>query len=204
VTVTSAGTTRLVVLDSDGNDVARSDPLPIDGASAWSGAGPDSRPMAPLVAADGTAFVVGEADGHALVYRIDPFGVVMSGWPYEGATATEWQGSCEPDVTGCGVWRSTPTVDADGVVYLPLAAPDAQIGGTLVAVGADGRPLPGWPMHLARRGSRWWTSAVASDGSAFALAVEPETGGSTSATIVAIARDGTVRARTTVVDASAR
>ncbi|MFH1475151.1 MAG: hypothetical protein ABIG85_04750, partial [Chloroflexota bacterium] len=72
VTVSSAGTARLFVLGRNGEIVARSDPLPVAGARASSGAGPDGRPLAPLVAADGTAFVIGEADGHGVVYRIDP------------------------------------------------------------------------------------------------------------------------------------
>ena len=54
-------------------------------------------------------------------------------------------------------------------------------------------------MHLARRGAAFWSVVVGSDGTAFCLAVEPEAGGKTSATIVAIAKDGTVRSRTTVI-----
>jgi hypothetical protein len=58
-------------------------------------------------------------------------------------------------------------------------------------------------MHLARRGAEWWANGVVSGGADFALAVEPESGGSTSATIVAIARDGTVSFRSTIVDPAA-
>jgi hypothetical protein len=173
--------------------------LPITGTSAWSGAGPHSGPIAPVGAADGGAFVVGEAGSAVAVYRIDPRGAVVDGWPHLGPTAMQWEGTCPAGSAGCGVWRSQPTLSEDGDLYLPLAAPDAQIGATLAAVGPDGRDLAGWPMHLARRGAEWWTSAVAADGTAFGLAVEPEAGGSTSATIVAIAKDGSVRSRTTVV-----
>ena len=199
VSAAATGTSRLYVLGRDGTIVARSDPLAIDGASAWSGAGPDGRPLAPLLAPDGTAFVVGEGDGHGVVYRIDPSGTVMAGWPHRAATELEWQGVCPPDVTGCGVWRSVPAVGPDGVVYLPLAAPDAQIGGSLAAVGPDGQALRGWPMHLARRGAAFWSAVPASDGTLYALAIEPETGGKSSATILAISMDGTVLSRTTVV-----
>ncbi len=201
VTVASAaqGTSRLVVLASDGSTVARSDPLPITGASAWSGGGPDGRPMAPLVADDGTALVIGEADDHTVVYAINPSANVLGGWPYRADTAVQWQGTCPAETAGCGVWRAIPAVGPDGVVYLPLAAPDAQIGGSLVAIGRDGRAVPGWPMHLARRGAEFW-SAAASDAIGWALAVEPETGGGSSATILAFAADGAVLSRTTVLE----
>jgi hypothetical protein len=200
VTVASAsqGAARLVVVARDGSTVARSDRLPITGASAWSGAGPDGGPMAPLVADDGTAFVIGEADDHTVVYAIDPSGNVLSGWPYRADTAVQWQGTCPAETAGCGVWRAIPAVGPDGVVYVPLAAPDAQIGGSVVAIGLDGRAVPGWPMHLARRGAEFW-SATSSDAIAWALAVEPETGGGSSATILAFAADGTVLSRTTVL-----
>jgi hypothetical protein len=196
-----SGTSRLLAFDRDGRTVPfASEELPIVGASAWSGAGPDGRPLAPLVAGDGTVFVVGETDGRAIVYSIDPSGTVKAGWPHEAATMLQWQGSCPGEVTGCGVWRSVPAVAPDGVIYLPVAAPDAQIGGSLAAVGSDGQALPGWPMHLARRGAEFWSVVVGSGGTVYALAIEPEAGGKSSATILAMAKDGTVRSRTTVVE----
>jgi len=196
-----SGTGRLLAFDRDGRTVPFApEELPIVGASAWSGAGPDGRPLAPLVAGDGTVFVVGETDGRAIVYSIDPSGTVKAGWPHEAATMLQWQGSCPGEVTGCGVWRSVPAVAPDGVIYLPVAAPDAQIGGSLAAVGSDGQALPGWPMHLARRGAEFWSVVVGSGGTVYALAIEPEAGGKSSATILAMAKDGTGRSRTTVVE----
>ena len=200
-TSTDAGTSRLLAFDRDGQPApVASDPLPVVGASAWSGAGPSGVPLAPLVAADGTAFVIGEAGGRATVYGFDASGKVMSGWSYRAAAGLPWQGSLGQAVTGGGLWRSVPVVGPDRVVYLPQAAPDAQIGGSLVAVGPDGQALPGWPMHLARRGAEFWSVVVGSDGTVFALAVEPETGGKSSATVLAIAKDATVLSRTTVVE----
>jgi hypothetical protein len=196
-----SGTSRLLAFDRDGRAVPlASEELPFVGASAWSGAGPDGRPLAPLVAGDGTVFVVGEAEGHAMVAALGPSGTVKAGWPHQTATLLQWQGTCPGDVTGCGAWRSVPVVAPDGAIYLPLAAPDAQIGGSLAAVGPDGQALPGWPMHLARRGAEFWSVVVGSDGTVYALAIEPEAGGKSSATILAIAKDGTVRSRTTVVE----
>jgi hypothetical protein len=199
VTVAAGGATRLVVLGSGGETLTTSAALPMEGLSGWSGAGPDGRPMAPLVGDDGTALVIGEADDHTVVYAIDPSANVLSGWPYRADTAVQWQGTCPAETAGCGVWRAIPAVGPDGVVYLPLAAPDAQIGGSLVAIGRDGRAVPGWPMHLARRGAEFW-SAAGSDAIAWALAVEPESGGGSSATILAFAADGTVLSRTTVLE----
>ena len=196
-----SGTSRLLAFDGDGRTVPlASEELPIVGASAWSGAGPDGRALAPLVAGDGTVFVGGETDGRAIVYSIDPSGTVKAGWPHEAATMLQWQGSCPGEMTGCGVWRSVPAVAPEGVIYLPVAAPDAQIGGSLAAVGSDGQALPGWPMHLSRRGAEFWSVVVGSGGTVYALAIEPEAGGKSSATILAMAKDGTVRSRTTVVE----
>ena len=200
VTVAAAGATRLVVLGAGGETLATSDAFSMEGVSGWSGAGPDGRPMAPLVGADGTSVVIGEADDHTVVYRIDSSGKVMGGWPYRADTAVQWQGTCPAETAGCGVWRAVAALGGDGTVSLPLAAPDAQIGGTLASVGPNGRNLSGWPMHLARRGAEFWSVAVASDGTVFALAVEPEAGGTTSATILAMANDGTVLSRTTVIE----
>jgi hypothetical protein len=124
----------------------------------------------------------------------------MAGWPHRAATALAPQASCPAGATGCGTWLYVPSVDQDGTVYLPLAAPDAQIGGSFDVVGSDGNALPGWPMHLARRGAEARSILGGPDGTVWALAIEPETGGKTSATILAVTTDGTVLSRTTVVN----
>jgi hypothetical protein len=85
-------------------------------------------------------------------------------------------------------------------VYLPLSARDAKVGGNIVAVGQNGRVRPGWPVLLQRAGAEFWSVVVGADGTAYALAMEPETGNQSSATILAIAPDGTVLYRTTIVD----
>jgi hypothetical protein len=199
---TEAGATRLLVFDRDGRAVpVGSEQLPIEPARAWSGEGPANRPIAPLVAPDGTSYVIGEADGRAVVFGIDPSGRLMAGWPHRAATPLASQGSCTSgSETGCGTWLAVPSVGQDGTVYLPLAAPDAQIGGSFDAVGPDGTSLAGWPMHLARRGAEARSILGGPDGTIWALAVEPESGGSTSATILAVTNDGTVLSRTTVVN----
>ena len=193
--------TRLLVLDRDGRRViVGADALPIAGALAWSGAGPAGVPVAPLLAPDGSVFVVGEADGRAVVYRLDASGTVTSGWPYHAATALQWQDSSNGEpATGGGATRALPAVGPDDTLYLPLAAASAKTGGSLVAVGPDGKVRPGWPVKLTRAGSQIWSVSVASDGTVYALAVEPGSGSLTSATLLAIDADGTVRSRTTVL-----
>jgi hypothetical protein len=59
---------------------------------------------------------------------------------------------------------------------------------------------PGWPVELRRPGAEFWSVTVGSDGTAYALAMEPEPGGTSSASILAIAPDSTVRWTTTIVD----
>ncbi len=189
-----------MTLTGDGAVVDTSDPLPVAGASGWSGAGPASGAMAPLVATDGTVSVIDEAGGRAVVHAVDASGARASGWPYTGPSGLQWQGTCGPAVTGCGVWRALPALGPTGTLYLPLAAPDSQIGGTLAAVGRDGAPVQGWPMHLARRGAEFWSVAIGPDGVVFTVAVEPEAAGTTSATIVAFSPGGKVIFRFTIVD----
>jgi hypothetical protein len=196
-----SGTTRIFVsvFDRDGRAVpVGSNLLPIAAMGAWSGAGPGLP--ATVVAQDGTAFIPSDAGGRTTVFGLDPSGQVMAGWPYRAAVGLQWQGSCPPQSAGCGVWLATPAVGRGDVLYLPQAASAATIGGSLVAIGPDGRVRPGWPIVLKRPGAEFWSVVVGPDGTATALAVEPEEGGRYSATILAIAEDGTVRYRTTIVE----
>ena len=55
-------------------------------------------------------------------------------------------------------------------------------------------------MELKRPGAEFWSVVVGSDGTAYALALEPETSDSSSATILAVAPDSTVLYRTTIID----
>jgi hypothetical protein len=67
-------------------------------------------------------------------------------------------------------------------------------------VGADGRVVEGWPVGLRRAGSGFWSVVVSANGTVYALAIEPEPGDRSSATILGIAPDSTVRYTTTIVD----
>ncbi|HXP32973.1 MAG TPA: baseplate J/gp47 family protein [Acidimicrobiales bacterium] len=203
VTVSTRGadTARTLVFDPDGRAVpGGSDLLPVTAARGPNGAGPASYPAAPLVAADGTAYVIGQVQGHTTVFGLDPSGKVMAGWPYRATVGQQWQGECPDELTGCGLWLAIPAVGPGDVLFLPQAAPDATAGGSLVEVGPDGHVHPGWPVTLRRPGAAIWSVVLGSDGTLWALAVEPETAGQSSATILAIAPDGTVRSRVTVVE----
>lgn len=193
-------TLRLIAIDAAGR-VAEAGPgdLPIAGASAWSGTGPGGGMVAPLVADEGTVYVVGEGDGEAVVYAIDATGAVVEGWPYRDPGALAWQGSCEGGSTECGIARVTPDVTPDGTLYLPVGAVGTAAGGSLVALGRNEQVIPGWPVNLVRAGADYWTVVAAPNDSVFVVAVEPERDGTTSATILRLAIDSSVIYRTTVV-----
>jgi outer membrane protein assembly factor BamB len=195
-------TTRVLVFDRDGKEVSASSVrLPIatvqypdtGGCSAAS-------PQAPLVAKDGTIFVYSEID--TAVYALDPSLEVMRGWSFEptaplerarpGLDSEHEAGYCPPPVT--------PAVGPDSTLYLPLQARDATVGGSLVAVGPDGKVRSGWPVKLTSPGAEFWSVVVSADGTVYALAIEPDGSSTSSATILAIAPDSTVRWSTTIIE----
>jgi hypothetical protein len=137
------------------------------------------------MAEDGTVFIVNEQPDRTTVLSVDPSGNVIAGWPYQAAVGLQWQGSC--DMADCGVFRSTPSVGPGNVLYLLLVARDTTVGGSIVAIGPDGRVRSGWPVELRRPGAEFWSVVVGSDGTAYVLAIEPESGDTSSATILAIA-----------------
>jgi outer membrane protein assembly factor BamB len=191
------GATRVVVFDADRKAVlARSAELPM--ASVEKPSDLDvcvvRTPSPPIVAADGTVFVFSELDPR--VFALDPSLEVKGGWPYRPATPLvrdSFDASCDP--------RGIPAVGPDSTLYLPLEASDATAGGSLVAVGPDGRVRPGWPVELSRPGAEFWSVVVGSDGTVYALAVEPRPSNGFSASILAIAPDSTVLWTTTIIDA---
>jgi hypothetical protein len=96
--------------------------------------------------------------------------------------------------------RSEPAVGPDDVLYLLHAPRSASNGGSVVAVENDGRVRPGWPVSLKSPGATFASVVVGPDGTAFVLALEAEGAGRSSATILAIAPDSTVRYTTTMID----
>jgi hypothetical protein len=134
------------------------------------------------------------------VFALVPSLAIVRGWPFEPATLLErpnpWLGQ---DGISCPL-LALPAVGADSTLYLPLQARDASVGGSIVAVGPDGRVRPGWPVELRRPGAEFWSVVVGSDGTVYALAIEPEPGDASSASVLAIAPDSTVLYTTTIID----
>lgn len=197
------GTTRVFAIDAAGRVVAaRSAELPIttgmlpptsDGA--FECGVPLPRP--PIVAPDGAKFVFSNFD--EAVYGLDSALTVMSGWPIAAGSIERpdpWLGS---GGISCP-WVAVPAVGPDGTLYLPLRARNESVGGRLVAVGPDGRTRPGWPVELRRAGSEFWSVVVGPDGISYALAIEPEANGGSSATILAIAPNSTMIYTRTILE----
>jgi hypothetical protein len=189
---------RTVVISPDGSQRVGSDDLDIVSSLTWDGAG-DPYPGAPIVASNGSTFIVSTEDVGTTIMGVDTDGQSLSGWPYRSKLGIQFIDRCEPGDTGCGSHRTAIGIDSRDVLYLIHEAASSSAGGSLAAVGPDGRIRDGWPVGLRRAGSMFWALAVNPDGGAYALSIEPE-GNSHSATIVGIARDSTVRYTTTIVE----
>lgn len=199
----TTGTTRVFIIGGAGQAIAArsSDLLVMTGLLRPTSDGsyecgvPLPRP--PLVASDGTVLVFSDLD--EAIYGLDASLRVWSGWPIAAGPLEQpnpWLGQ---DGISCPS-LAVPAVGPDGTLYLPLKARNDSVGGRLVAVGPDGRTRTGWPVELRRAGSEFWTVVVGLDGTVHALAIEPEAGGGSSATILAIAPDSSVIYGTTVVE----
>jgi hypothetical protein len=205
-TVTAAspyhGPARTLVFDTGGRAVdsgsgdlglvATDDCVAIEGSC--------EGPAAPLVGADGTTFVIGAYFNSTIVSAVSPSGQVMAGWPYRSAAGHQGIGFYPAPDVDQGYNVAAPAIGPDNTLYLVHAAASAAVGGSIVAVGLDGRVRPGWPVELRRPGAEFWSVVVGSDGTAYALAIEPETGDGSSASILAIASDSTVLYTTTIID----
>ena len=189
---------RVLTFDSAGQAfTARSAALPIRSAE-WGVDCVAGAPPVPVVAGDGTTFLWSEMDPD--IFALDRSLAVRAGWPYRPPTAVEipdpWRG-----IDGLNCSRpAVPTGGPDGSLHLPLQARNHDVGGAIVAVGTDGRIRRGWPVELKRAGSEFWSVVVGADGTAYALAIEPESGGRSSASVLAIAPDSTVAYATTIID----
>ncbi len=190
---------RTLVFGTDGRPInSGSSELDLTATSDWNGAGGDF-PAPPLVSGDGTTFVIDDSDGTTVV-GLGSAGQEMRGWPYRSKVGLQETGFCGPGDTGCGSFRAAPAIGRFGILYLVHAAAKSSAGGSVVAVDEDGRVRGGWPVGLRRPGAAFWSIVAAADGTAFALAIEPEPNGSHSATILSLALNSTVGYTTTVVE----
>jgi hypothetical protein len=157
-------------------------------------------PAPPLVGADATRFVDGTGFSDTTVMAIGPSGRPLGeSWPYRSDAGHQQVGVCPPGDVCEGYRVATPALGPGNVLHLLHSASSPSGGGSIVAIASDGRVRAGWPVALKRAGAAFWSVSVGSDGTAFALAIEPETSGS-SATILAIGPDSTVRYATTIVE----
>ena len=215
--------TRMLVFDTAGQaatggsgalDVA----APADAVVFPAGPVPVRGHLAPpLVGPDGTRFVVGGAAASGpvsamgspaafwrsgAIIAIGPSGQPLAaGWPYRSDAGAQENSICCTAPSSLSF--AAPAIGPDSVLYLlqsgRTSATGPSGGGSIVAIGPDGRVRPGWPRTLKRAGSGFWSVVVGSDETAFALAIERESAGY-SATVLAIAPDSTVRYATTIVE----
>ncbi len=198
----SARMSRTLVVDSGGRVVGESsDSLGVSATDTCVGVeGVCEVPDAPLVGGDGPAYVVEAGFQSTVVAAVSRSGRAIDGWPYRSSAGSQVSGRCLGDDICEGGDIATPAIGPDGSLYLIHAARADSVGGHLVAIGPDGRLRPGWPVELRRPGAEFWSVVAGADGIAFALAIEPEAGGSASATVLAIDPDSSVRHTTTVVE----
>jgi hypothetical protein len=193
---------RTLVIDRDGQVVGGSKgALGISATDDCVGIeGTCEVPIAPFVGSDGTTFVIGahfQATGVAAVTRS---GRMVDGWPYRSSAGHQNAGRCSGGDICEGGPIATPVIGPDDAIYLINAAPSASVGGSVVAIGSDGRVRPGWPVELRRPGGEFWAVVVGTDGTAYALAVEPESSASASATVLAIGQGSTVTYSSTIIE----
>jgi hypothetical protein len=196
--------TRMLVFDTAGRAApGGSGALDVAAPADYWSIGPSAHLARPLVGSDATRFVVaGFSD--TTVIAIGPSGQPLAaGWPFRSDVGAQVNDICPPRAACDSTSFAAPAIGPGNVLYVlqsaPFSATGSSGGGSIVAIGPDGRVLPGWPRTLKRDGSGFWSVVVGSDGTAYALAIERESVGY-SATVLAIAPDSTVRYATTIIE----
>jgi hypothetical protein len=205
--------TRTLVFDTAGRAApGGSGVLDVAAPADSESIGPNAHLAPPLVGPDATRFVVAGFNGRRTeqgqqdteVLAIGPSGQPLAaGWPYRSDAGRQENSICQHGAACDSSSFAAPAIGPGNVLYVlqsaPFSATGPSGGGSIVAIGPDGRVRPGWPRTLKRAGSGFWSVVVGSDGTALALAIERESAGY-SATVLAIAPDGTVRYATTIVE----
>lgn len=190
-------TSHVLIFDPGGKaPLARSPVLSI--ATAESGLDCVSDMVPPLVRPDGTVIVYSWLDNS--IFALDTSLHVVADWPFEPATPLERPSPFRDDEGLNCSSLAIPAVGPDNALILPLLARHEAVGGSVTAVDPNGRVRSGWPVELQRAGSEFWSIVVGSDGTVYALAIEPESGRTSSASVVAMAPDSTVLYTTTIVE----
>jgi hypothetical protein len=196
------GPAHLLVFDADGPVAAgRTENLRVGATDLCIGIeGSCEIPAAPLVGPDGTRFVIDAHVDRTTVAGVSPTGLMLDGWPHRSDAGFQGTGYPPPGEIDWGPRLAAPAIGPGNVLYLLGGATDPRSGGSITSVGRDGRVRAGWPVGLKRPEAGFWSVTIGADGTAFALAIEPEAGGTSSASILAIAPDSTVRYTTTIID----
>ena len=132
--------------------------------------------------------------------RLSLSGQVMAGWLDWLGAGHQGRGDCAATAICEGYELAAPAIGPDNVLYLLHGARNETVGGSITAVAPDGEVRRGWPVELKRSGAEFWSVVVGSDGTVYALAVEPEANDKSSASILAIAPDSTVLSITTIIE----
>lgn len=196
------GPARTLVFDPDGRaGVGSSDELQIVATGECVGVeGTCVVPAAPLVGPDGTTFVINVLGNSTTVAGVSPSGRVMTGWPFRSNVGLQGTGFCREGEVCETRGLSVPAIGPGNVLYLLRAAADPSAGGSILAVGQDGRVVDGWPVSLLRPGAEFWTVVVGPDGTAYVLAIEPEPNDGYSATILYLGPDSIVLDKATIIE----
>lgn len=152
-----------------------------------------------LIAPLGGESMIVAGDGATTFFALDSALNTLHGWPYAAPRGLQGMGFLEPGTVDCAGGPPAAPALGESTLYVPQAALSDAEGGALQAIGPDGAPVNGWPVKLRRAEAGFWRVAAAPGGLVFALAVEREAGGA-SATVLAIAPDGTIRWRVTVLE----
>ena len=192
----SNGTSRLAMVFDAGA------PLPFATAEPQTGqtGGCESTiPAPPVIPRTGPIIVYSEVD--EAVFSVGRDLQKTSGWPFTPADplVIPRPGPESEHEAGYCPGSLAPVVGPDGTVYLSIEEHDSSAGGSLVAVGPNGRVRAGWPVGLKRAGAEFWAVNVGLDGTVYALAYEPGAGDTSTATLLAIAPDSTILYRTTII-----
>ena len=193
-----SATNRVVTLDPSGRVIRSTEDLPSQATGGYSGAGHE-YPGAPIVAPDGSFFVVG-FDEWMTIMAFDARSRSRTGWSAGDGFKIAQQGYCDADSTGCGTFDVVPQVGPDGTLYVATQPGEVGGGGSLRAIRSNGAVSDGWPVGLRRGGATFWNVIVGSDGGVWALAAEPEGTDKYSGTLLSIAPDSTVRGRITIFE----
>jgi WD40 repeat protein len=199
--VVTAGTydrpvTRIYAFDPTTRQlVATSGVIPVVSASIHMDSDCSTWPSSPLVAADGTVYLMDLGTIHAF----DRVLQALSGWPMDVPGELVLPVAPGFDGLTCD-WGVGPVAGPDGTLYLSLEPASKSRGGRLDAIAKDGKRPAGWPVKLSRAGSTFWDVAVGEDGTVHALAVEPEGSRKASATLCSIDPDSEVRYAVTLLE----